>query len=94
MVGEEIVPSPGRMRKFMASGGITPYLPVRKAQLTLTHELNHWPSIAGMSPQAIVGMRRMGALDCLHDFTMFYAPSFLVLFLLSTLCASTSFCLI
>ena len=34
-------------------------------------EFRHWPSIAGMLPQAIVVMTRMGALDCLHDITIY-----------------------
>ena len=41
--------------------------------LTLTkQELHDWPSIASMLPQkAIVVMRMMGGLDCLHDFIIY-----------------------
>ena len=49
---------------------------------TLTmRELRHWPSIAGMSQQSHVVMRRMGALDCLHDVTiyLYYALCFMLI---------------
>ena len=62
-MGEEIVPSPGGMSKFMASGEITPYPLVRKAQLTLTmHRLNHWSPIAGMSLQSHCGDEEDGCI--------------------------------
>ena len=38
------------------------------------HELRHWPSIAGISPQSHYGDAedgRIGALDCLHDVTIY-----------------------
>ena len=47
--------------------------------LTLTMcQLCYWLFIAGCCHKAIVVIRRMGALDCLHDFTsdMYYAPCF------------------
>ena len=44
------------------------------------HELRHWPSIAGISPQSHYGDAedgRIGALDCLHDVTIYiYICSF------------------
>ena len=62
-MGEEIVSSPGGMSKFMASGEITPYPPVRKAQLTLTmHGLNHWSPIAGMLLQSHCGDEEVGCI--------------------------------
>ena len=51
-----------------------------KAKSIIMHKLRHWPSIAGMSPQSHVVMRRMGALDCLHDVTiyLYYALCFML----------------
>ena len=41
--------------------------------------LRHWPSIAATCRhKAIVVMRRMDAMDCFHDFTMYFAPCFVL----------------